>query len=248
MTPLDYAAVGLAGVLAGAVNTLAGAGSLLTYPVLVAVGLPPLAANVTNDIGVLPGNISGAVGLRKALLGRRALLRQLLPGAVVGSLLGAALLLIAPASSFGWAAPPLILAASVLTLFQPMLTRRTHPASRSRRGLHAAVDAVAVYGGYFGTGMGLLFLAALGLFVDDTTRHLNATKNVLQALSNGLAGVVFAFVAPVHWLAATVMAGGSLLGGQAGAWASGRIPSSALRVAAAAIGIAASGWLFAREL
>jgi uncharacterized membrane protein YfcA len=248
MDPASLAVVAVTGIGAGAINTIAGAGSLLTYPVLVAVGLPPLAANVTNDIGVVPGNISGAVGLRANLEGQRPLLRRLVPRVVVGSLVGAVLLLVAPASAFAWAAPPLLLVASALTLAQPALARRSPPGSSRRRPLHAAVDAIAVYGGYFGTGIGLLFMATLGLFVDEDLHRLNAVKTILQLLANGLAGVLFALVAPVHWYAAAALAGGSLAGGQVGAWVAARIPAAPLRVVVAVIGLAAGLWLLARQL
>jgi uncharacterized protein len=247
--PADIVAIAATGVVAGAVNTVAGAGSLLTYPILVGLGLSPLAANVTNDIGVVPGSISGAVGLRRSLRGQQPLLRQLIPRAVIGSLVGAGLLLAAPAVAFAWAAPPLLLVASGLTLAQPYLTRRAGPGpSTRRRTFHATIDAIAVYGGYFGTGIGLLFMATLGLFVDESTLRLSATKTVLQLLANGVAGVLFAFVAPVHWGDAAALAGGSMVGGQAGAWLAGRIPAGALRATVAVIGLGAGLWLLARQL
>jgi uncharacterized membrane protein YfcA len=244
----DLAVVAGAGIVAGAINTIAGAGSLLTYPVLIAVGIPPLAANVTNDIGVVPGNASGALGLRASLKGQHSLLRRLVPRVAIGSLVGAVLLLVAPAGAFAWAAPPLLLVASALTLAQPALARRTPQAAGRRRPLHAAVDAIAVYGGYFGTGIGLLFMATLGLFVDEDVHRLNAVKTILQLLANGLAGLLFALVAPVHWYVAAALAGGSLAGGQVGAWVSGRIPAGPLRVVVAVIGLTAGLWLLARQL
>jgi uncharacterized membrane protein YfcA len=241
-----YLAVAVAGVFAGAVNTIAGAGSLLTYPVLIAVGLSPLAANVTNDLGVLPGNISGAIGLRSNLAGQGELLRRVVPRAIVGSVLGAVLLLVAP-SSFGWAAPPLVILASAVTLAQPMLLRHRPPTGQRRRPFHLLIDLISIYGGYFGTGIGLLFFASMTAFIPEPARRLNAMKNVLQSLSNGVAGLLFALVAPVHWTFAATMAGGSLVGGQLGAWTAGRIPNATLRVVAAVVGLVAGGWLLARQ-
>jgi uncharacterized protein len=246
--PSQLVVVAAAGIVAGAVNTVAGAGSLLTYPMLVALGLPPLAANVTNDLGVVPGNISGALGLRDALRGQGALLRPLIPRVMVGSLVGAVLLLVAPASVFGWAAPFLLLTASALTMVQPVLIRRSKSRRQRNRTFHAAIDVIAVYGGYFGTGIGLLFMATLGLFVADDAHRLNAAKTVLQLLANGLAGVVFAIVAPVHWTIAAALALGSVVGGQGGAWLATRIPAGALRVTVAVVGLGAGLWLLARQV
>lgn len=245
----DVYAVAGAGLVAGAVNTLAGAGSLLTYPVLVGLGLAPVAANVTNDIGIIGGNVSGVLGLRHNLADHGLLLRRLVPRVAIGSLIGAVLLLELPAAAFAWAAPPLLLVASLLTLAQPALLKRGGERDRRRgRPFLAVVEAISVYGGYFGVGIGLLFMATLGLFVHESTRHLNAIKTVLQLVANGLAGVVFALVAPVHWVDAAALAGGSIVGGQLGAWLAGVIPAGALRAIVAVIGIGASAWLLARQV
>lgn len=244
MTAPEIVAIAAAGVFAGIANVIAGAGSLLTYPILVAVGLPPLAANVTNDLGVVPGNLSGVVGTRDLLRGQRRLLWTVVPRAIAGALIGAGLLLAFPGGAFAWVAPPLLLTSSVLTLLQPAIARRVRNESSEPTGLfHGAIEAIAVYGGYFGTGVGLVFMAALGIFVDETPARLNAVKTVLQLVSNGLAGIVFALMAPVHWAFAGVLAAGTLTGGQLGAIASRRIPPGALRVTVASIGIAASVWL-----
>jgi uncharacterized protein len=198
MDPIEIAVVLAAGITAGAANVVAGGGSLLTFPILVAVGLPPLAANVTNDIGVVAGNLSGVVGVREGLRGQRALLWALVPRAVFGSLVGAVLLLVFPGGAFAWIAPPLLFASSAVTLAQPALARRLTRTATDRRGaLHRIIEATSVYGGYFGTGIGLVFIAALGIFVNETPARLNAVKTVLQLVSNGLAGIVFALAAPV---------------------------------------------------
>jgi uncharacterized protein len=244
----ELIAIAAAGVIAGAVNTIAGAGSLLSYPLLVAFGIPPVAANVTNDIGVIPGNLAGVISLRKRLLNQPGLLRRLVPRAVIGSLIGAALLLIVPGGAFGWAAPPLLFLASVLTLLQ---TRLIHWSERLEGGdsiFHATISLVSVYGGYFGTGIGLLFMATLGVFIDEDAKDLNAIKTLLQLLSNGVAGIVFAFAANVHWPAAAAMAVGSAIGGRGGALVADRIPAETLRRLVAVIGIAAAVWLLIRQL
>lgn len=236
------------GCVSGTVNVVAGAGSLLTYPMLVVLGLPPVMANVTNDIGIVPGNLSGAMGLRAELAGQRDLLYRLVPRAMIGSIIGAAALLLAPGSAFAWVAPPLLLLASGLTLAQPALAARTRVRGRRGRLLDLSVDATSVYGGYFGTGIGLMFMALLGVFRDETPAQLNAVKTVLQLVSNGLAGVVFAFVAPVDWPAALALAGGSIVGGQVGVRVARHISSSMLRTIVATIGIAAAAWLASQRL
>jgi uncharacterized protein len=248
MTPLDLLAVAGAGLVAGAVNTIAGAGSLLSFPVLVAVGLSPLAANVTNDIGIVPGNASGVLSLRRDLVGQRPLLRTIVPLAAAGSLLGGGLLLIAPARVFQLAAPILLLLGSLVTAAQPRLTRITSRAEHSQQTwLRASVAGVAIYGGYFGTGIGVLFVAVLGLFVKDSLRRLNATKTLLQLIANGIAGILFAFVAPVHWPAAAALAVSSSLGAPVGGRLARYIPANRLRQVICVIGAGASGYLFWKQ-
>jgi uncharacterized protein len=224
---------------------VAGAGSLLTYPLLVACGLPPVVANVSNDLGIVPGNLTGALGLRGDLTGQRALLRTVVPRAVVGSVIGAVVLLLAPGTAFEWVAPPLLLASSLVTLAQPKLIQRRR---QPRRGMHTAVNLTSLYGGYFGTGIGLLYMAALGLFVDETPPRLNAVKAVLQLTANGLAGVVFALVGPVDWKAVAALAIGSFAGGRLGAGVAKQIPSAALRGTVAVIGILAAAWLLVHQI
>ncbi len=247
MTPADFAAVAAAGVAAGAVNTIAGAGSLITFPVLIAVGLSPLSANVTNDIGVFPGNVSGAVAFREELRGQRQRLRQLLPIAALGAITGAVLLLAFPARAFEVVAPALLLLASGITAAQPMLARWAQSAHGQRHGpLRLAILAIAVYGGYFGTGIGVLFFAVLGVFVDDSAKRLNATKQMLQLVTNGIAGVLFAFVAPVRWSAVLILAVSTAIGGPIGARLSRHISAAALRTVVSLVGASAAVYLAVR--
>jgi uncharacterized membrane protein YfcA len=246
---LSVSAVVGAGVLAGMVNTIAGAGSLLTFPVLVAVGLTPLAANVTNDLGVLPGNISGAVGFREELRGQRRLLLRLIPLSSGASLLGAVLLLAFPARAFEVVAPVLLLLASAITLAQPALARLARDSHRDGQGpLWASIAAISAYGGYFGTGIGVLFFAALGVFVEETPPRLNATKQVLALVCNGVAGILFAFVAPVDWWLVLILGVSSFAGGPLGVRASRVIPAHVLRVVIATAGAIAATVLGVRLL
>lgn len=245
VTPLDDVAVAAAGLVAGAVNAIAGAGSLLTFPVLVAVGLTPLSANVTNSIGVVPGNLAGTYGFRHQLSGqRRRLLGFVGPGAV-GSVVGAVLLLALPSHSFALVAPALVAVASVLTLAQPALARRVDRA-RARRnavGLGAGIFAVSIYGGYFGSGIGVLFIAVLGIFLVDTMPRLNASKTVLQAMANGVAGILFAFLGPVRWWLVLILAVSSAAGGPLGARLSLRLPADRLRGIIGVLGLASAVYL-----
>ncbi len=248
MTPLALAAVAVTGMAAGAVNTIAGAGSLLTFPMLIAVGLPPLSANVTNDIGVLPGNISGAVAFRNELRGQAPRLAQLLPLAAAASLVGAVLLLAFSADTFERVVPVLLLAASAVTAVQPALARWVQRSSHQGHGpLRLVILAISVYGGYFGTGIGVLFFAALGVFVDDSAARLNATKQTLALVCNAVAGVLFAFVAPVYWTAAAALAMGSAVGGPIGARLSRRISARALRAVVCTVGAAAAVYLAVKQ-
>lgn len=247
MNAANIGLVAVVGVISGAANVLAGAGALLTYPILIAVGLPPVAANVTNDVGIIPGNLSGVVGLRRSLGGQHLLLRRLVPGAMLGSLVGAAVLLLIPGSAFAWIAPPALLAASLLTLAQPALARRSARHREGRHTLAAAIIATSTYGGYFGTGIGLIFMGVLSVLVDDTPARLNAVKTVLQFVTNGLAGIVFALVAPVHWLMVAALAAGSLSGAQLGARLAGHLSAGALRAVIAVIGILASAVLLVQQ-
>jgi uncharacterized membrane protein YfcA len=246
---LQYLAIAGAGLAAGIVNTIAGAGSLLTYPVLVAVGLSPLSANVTNDLGVLPGNVTGAIGFSAEVRDQRTLLRQLVPIGAAGALLGGILLLAFPARSFELAAPVFILLASIITALQPRIAARVSRSGQSRhRPMLVAIVAISIYGGYFGTGIGVLFFAALGVFRPESARHLNATKQILQLISNGVAGLLFAVTGPVHWWVAVVMGVANAVGGPIGARLSKVIPADGLRIVVSCVGSAAAIALGVRAL
>jgi len=241
VTPLDAVAIAAAGLAAGAVNTIVGSGSLITFPTLLAVGLPPVSANVSNTIGLVSGSVSGAIGYRKELVGQRRRVFVMLPAAVFGGLLGAVLLLVYP-GVFDTVVPLLILAAVVLLLVQPYVARwqqqrgkvRDHPGAV----LHAGTFLTAIYGGYFGAAQSVIYLALLGITLDDDLQRLNGLKNVITAIVNGVAAVVFLFSGKVVWLAVLLLLVGSTVGGQIGAVLGRRIPPNVLRIVVAVVGTA----------
>lgn len=242
MTGLEALAVAGAGLVAGAINAVVGSGSLLTFPTLLAVGYSPVVANVSNTIGLVPGSISGAVGYRRELRGQLRRILVLLPVAVVGGLTGALLLLALPGSVFRHVVPVLILAAVVLVLVQPRIARwraqRGKVAEHPGRVLHVGVFLTAVYGGYFGAAQGVILLALLGITLDDDLQRLNGVKNVLAAVVNAVAAVLFLFTAHVAWAAVGLLVVASTIGGQLGAMFGRRIPAGALRLVIVLVGTA----------
>jgi uncharacterized membrane protein YfcA len=245
VTGLEMLAVLLAGTAAGAVNTIVGSGTLITFPVLLAVGYPPVLANVTNTVGLTPGSISGAVGYRTELAGQRARLVSLGVASILGGVTGAILLLTLPAGAFRAIVPVLIGISLVLVVLQPRLSRRLaapDPAEQPARGgaaLHAGVYGAGIYGGYFGAAQGVLLIGLLGLFLHEDLQRINAAKNVLAALVNGMAALVFMAVSDVAWTAAGLIAVGSVVGGQLGASIGRRVPSPALRGLIVVVGVIA---------
>jgi uncharacterized membrane protein YfcA len=248
MTLPEALLVLVAGVWAGAINTLVGSGSLVTFPVLLAVGYPPLTANVSNNLGIVPGSVSGAYGFRRELRGQRGRLARFAPASLLGGLSGAALLLALPASAFDAVVPAFVALGVVLVIAQPRLNRwlarRRHPgAERSEHGPLAllATFGTGVYGGYFGAAQGILLLAILGIAIDDDLKRVNALKVVLAGLVNFVAAVVFVLAAQDHlaWGAVALIAIGSALGGQLGARVGRRLPAPALRAVIVVVGLAA---------
>ncbi|MDQ1628579.1 MAG: uncharacterized protein QOI54_2323 [Actinomycetota bacterium] len=250
MSWLEAVAVLLAGVGAGAVNTVVGSGTLLTFPVLLAVGYSPLVANVSNNVGLTPGSISGAIGYRAELGGQGRRLRQLGVASFAGSLTGGVLLLTLPEGAFRAIVPALIALSCVLVLVQPWLTSRV--ASLSRHPEHGGVPLfvgvylAGIYGGYFGAAQGVLLIALLGLFFDEHLQRVNAAKNVLAAIVNGVAAVLFVLVSHVAWAAAGLIAVGSVIGALIGARVGRRIRPGVLRGLVALVGVAAIVQILAR--
>lgn len=235
----NAALLAAAGLGAGAVNAVAGGGSLISFPALLAAGYPSITANVTNSIAVLPGYLGGSLAYRRELGGQAAMIRALALTSGAGAGAGAALLLVSPAGVFEAIVPWLILAACGLLAVQP----RVAAAARRRRehsppALHAAVFAATVYGGYFGAGLGIMLLAILGVFVDDELQRLNALKGVLSLLVAVVTAVGFAVFGPVAWDAAAIVGVTCLIGGALGVSVARRLSAAVLRGAVIAYGVA----------
>jgi uncharacterized protein len=243
VTPLEGVAVVAAGFWAGAINTIVGSGSLLTFPTLLAVGYDAVTANVSNTLGLVPGSVSGAVGYRRELTGQRRRVLILLPAAVLGGLTGGILLLAAP-GAFRDVVPFLILIAVGLVLVQPRITRRRLASGRVQHHpgpvLQIGTYLTAVYGGYFGAAQGVILLALLGITLDDDLQRLNGVKNVVAAVINGVAALFFFVFAREHivWTAVVLLLVGSSVGGQVGAVLGRRIPADVLRILIAVVGTA----------
>jgi uncharacterized membrane protein YfcA len=252
LSAIDLALAALAAVAAGAMNALAGGGTLITFPTLIALGLPPVAANVTNTLAVAPGALGGLLAQRRELSGQGKRLARLTPAALLGGLVGGLLLLHTDEALFRRLVPWLILgAAMVLAVQEPLralLLRRLpgpSPVSATDGQLHdhseglatVCVFAASIYGGYFGAGLGVILLAALGLVLHDSLTRLNATKQAIGFTANLAAAVLFGLEGPVHWLAALVMAVGAIAGGTIGGHLAGRVRASTLRRVVVSIGI-----------
>jgi len=244
LSALDLVLVGLAALAGGAVNAIAGGGTLITFPTLVAVGVPAVSANVTNTVALSPGYLGGTYAQRGDLRGQGARLRLLVPVAVVGGLVGGVLLLATGEELFRELVPFLIIGASVLLFFQDRIRARVtrHLAERSGtdpRHLWVAGPAfgASVYGGYFGAGLGVILLAVLGLVLEDSLTRINALKQALSFCVNVTAAVFFLFSGKVVWSAALVMAIGALIGGSLGGRLAGRMRAEALRRVVVVIGL-----------
>ncbi len=222
----------------------------MLFPALLAVGLPPFAANVTNSVIQCPGYVGLALGSRRELRGQRGRVLSTAGVAVAGSLVGSLLLLILPATVFDAVVPALVALASALLGIQPWLTRwigEPEPDAPDRRAvLLPAVFLGAIYGGYFGGALGVILIAVLALTAHDDLRRLNAAKGVLSLIIAAVTVVVFAIGAPVDWLAVVLLAPTTLVGGFVGAKLASRLPAPALRVAVVTVGLAVSIYLFVR--
>ncbi|GAA1383122.1 sulfite exporter TauE/SafE family protein [Pseudonocardia kongjuensis] len=238
----------VAGLLAGGVNAVAGGGSLLVFPALLAVGFPPLAANVTNSVAQWPGYVGLVAGARRELVGQGGRIARTAAVAALGSAVGCALLLVLPATVFDAVVPGLVILASLTMALGPRLKRLIGDPAGGKgdrsTGLLVAVFLAAIYGGYFGGALGVILISTLALFAHDELRRLNALKGVLSLVVASVTVVVFAIGAPVDWLAVALLAPTTLVGGFLGALVARRLQENVLRWAVVLLGLAVGVALF----
>ncbi|MEV0612806.1 sulfite exporter TauE/SafE family protein [Nonomuraea sp. NPDC050404] len=244
MTVGEMLAIFAAGVGAGAINTVVGSGTLITFPVLLATGLPPVTATVSNALGLIPGSISGAIGYREELRGQGRRIMKLSVGALIGGLTGATLLLTLPASAFETIVPVLVALALVLIVLQPWISAKLR--HRTRKGgadggflLFAGLTLASVYGGYFAAAQGIIYVALMGMLLNESMQRLTAIKNVLVAVVNGVAAIFFLVAAEFDWTAVVLLAVSSAIGGQIGARAGRRLSPAILRTLIVVVGAVA---------
>jgi uncharacterized protein len=245
---VEALAILAAGFWAGMINVVVGSGTLVTFPTLLLFGYPPLVANVSNNIGLVPGGIAGAWGYRRELVGQQPILWRLIPCSALGGATGALLLLVLPAAAFETIVPVLILIALLMVVLQPRLSTavaaRQGPGATAARtsstwptgrvaGLSLAVGTygAGVYGGYFGAAQGVLLIGVLGLLLTDSLQTANGLKNALSSVVNAIAAVTFVIVSPdrVNWVIVLLIAIGSTVGGLIGAGIGRRLPAPVLR-------------------
>lgn len=231
---------------AGTINAAVGSGTLITFPTLLAFGVPPVVANVSNTIGLVPGSLAGAWGYRRELAGQRGRILRFGVAALIGGAVGGILLLVLPAGAFEAIVPVLIGLGVLLVATGPRISRwvaARHgeaPDDGSERWwVWPAIALLGVYGGYFGAAQGVLLMAILGIGVADDIQRHNATKNVLAALVNGVAAVLFIVVADVDWAYALLIAAGAIVGGVIGAGVGRRLPPPVLRGVIVVVGVVA---------
>lgn len=242
-------AVLFAGLGAGFVITAIGAGSLVSFPILLAVGIPPVTANVCNTVGLVPGGLSGTWGYRSMMRGRAPWVKAVFATSAGGAVVGAALLLVLPAAAFEAIVPALVIFASVLVGIQPPISRflrrraavvdSAGAASRTRlpAPLVGLSGLLGVYGGYFGAGQGVMLVACLAFGIDEDLQVINALKNVAILSSNVAASAVFLGFADLDWTVVALVAAGSVVGGRIGALVGLRLPASVFRFLVVAMGL-----------
>lgn len=245
MTSLDFLILTAAGLGAGMASAMVGGASLVSFPVLLGFGLPPLTANVTNTCGLVPTAIGAALASQPELRGQKSQLSFLAVPAVLGSLSGVALLLAFPAETFERLVPFLIAGSSLLVAAQPWVVARVgnRLMSRNRGGLWSSTLVASCYGGYFGAAAAVLFLGLAGLFSSDTMHQLNALKNVLMGITNAVAMLAFAVLADPQWPVAAALAVGSLTGGAIGMKLVRFVPAHVLRAVIAVLGVSVALWI-----
>ncbi len=245
----EWLIAGVAAVIAGAINAVAGGGTLVSFPTLLALGVPPVSANITNTVALCPGYLGGAIAQRSELVGQRDRVRRLLVAAAAGGLGGSILLVLTSDKVFRELVPWLILLATFLLAFQDRIRRwlpsgssagesAPYPNHTDPAWLPLPVFLTAIYGGYFGAGLGIMLLAVLGLALHERLNRLNALKQVLALVINVVAALFFVFTGKVYWGFAVVMAVGSLLGGNLGGRLAHRLDPQVLRAVVVVFGTA----------
>ena len=250
MSAVDLLIAAGVALVAGVINSIAGGGSLILFPTLVALGLPPVAANVTNSVAQWPGYLGSIAGFRAEYAGQRGRLVRFGVVAVLGGATGSVLLLTTPSAAFDVVVPVLVLLASLLLAVQPLLSRwlRTEEHEGPRRDpvwLYVALFLATVYGGYFGGALGVILVGVLGIGL-HRLKLANALKSALSAVTATVTLVVFGLFGPIDWLVIAVAAPASLVGGFLGARIATRIPATPLRIFIVAFGVAVSVYLFIR--
>jgi uncharacterized membrane protein YfcA len=243
---LEAVAIFAAGIWAGAINVIVGSGTLVTFPTLLLFGYPPLTANVSNNIGMVAGGVSGVYGYRSELRTNRNLLLRLAPASVAGALAGAVLLLVLPDESFKAIVPALIGLGLVMVIVGPSVQRRTASARHGESGpglvprvvLTVGIFVLGIYGGYFGAAQGILLVGLMGMILRDDIQRLTAVKNVLATLVNAVAAIVFMIVATdrIDWFVVALISSGAFIGGYLGARFGRKLSPAVLRVCIVVIG------------
>lgn len=244
MTWWHAVVISAAGIWAGMINTVVGSGTLVTFPVLITLGYPPVTATTSNAIGLIPGAISGSIGYREELKGQAGRVTRLAIGSVVGAIGGATLLLGLPPDTFETVVPWLIGLALVLVVAQPRVSAWVLRRSGNADGhggpiLFGLVLLIGVYGGYFTAAQGVMLMAVLGMFLNESLQRLNGVKNVLAAVVNTVAGVIYSFYAPVSWPVIGLLAVSSTIGGLLGAKVGRKLPPRVLRAVIVLVAVVA---------
>jgi uncharacterized membrane protein YfcA len=250
VSPSSIVLVAVAGILCGAVNSIAGGGSLILFPAMLATGMTPLAANVTNSVATWPGYAGGVFGFRPQLVGQRARMPPLILAALLGSTTGGILLLVTPSDAFDVVVPVLVLVAAALLAFQPSIKKfvgEPREGGRVWSVQFPAMVAATIYGGYFGAALGVIILGVLALTVPDTLRRLNALKGVMSLVNGTVSLILFSFFGPVNWTAAAIAAPMTLIGGYLGARIARFVNETALRWCVVGLGIAFAVYRFSHR-
>ncbi len=246
MPPAGALIVAAVGFLAGVFNSVVGFGTSITFPALVLLGYSPLVANTSNKVGLLPGILSGIFGYRRELIGHRKDILVVIVVGIIGGLGGGLLLVGLPAKTFTAVAPIIIIASTVLFIFQPYLSRRAKAARaadaepRSGWKPRSVLLVGALSGGYFGAGQGVIYIASLAMVVKSGLQHVIALKNVMGAVVTGTSSILFLAIAPVSFWVALYLAAGSIGGGYLGAVVGRKLPTTVLRLVVIAVSLVAA--------